>query len=242
MEEDKQYYAKVHSIESFGTVDGPGIRFVLFLQGCHLQCKYCHNRDTWDLKSGEYKSLDDIFEKIKRYKNYMMLSGGGVTVTGGEPLLQVKFLIELFKKLKGEGIHTCIDTSGIVAITDDIKELLKYTDLVLLDIKHIDDEKCKKLVGVSNKRELEFAQYLSENNIKIWIRQVLVPGYTDSEEDLKKLKKFIKSLKTVDNVQILPYHNMGKFKWEKIGSKYELEDVRTANQDDVDRVKKILGI
>ena len=242
MENDTQYYAKIHSIESFGTVDGPGIRFVLFLQGCHLQCKYCHNRDTWDMKGGEYKSLDDIFEKIKRYKNYMMLSGGGVTVTGGEPLLQVKFLKELFKKLKTEGIHTCVDTSGIVAITDDIKELLQYTDLVLLDIKHIDDEKCKKLVGVSNKRELEFAQYLSDNNIKIWIRQVLVPGYTDDEEDLKKLKKFIKSLKTVDNVQILPYHSMGKFKWEKLGNKYELEDVRDANQDDVDRVKKILGI
>ena len=242
MEEDKKYYVKIHSIESFGTVDGPGIRFVLFLQGCHLQCKYCHNRDTWDLKGGEYKTLDDIFEKIKRYKNYMTLSGGGVTATGGEPLLQVKFLIELFKKLKEEGIHTCIDTSGMVAITDEIKELLKYTDLVLLDIKHIDDEKCKKLVGISNKKELEFAQYLSDNNIKIWIRQVLVPGYTDDEEDLKKLKKFIKSLKTVEKVQILPYHSMGKFKWEKLGSKYELEDVRTANQDDVDRVKKILGI
>lgn len=242
METDKQYYAKVHSIESFGTVDGPGIRFVLFLQGCHLQCKYCHNRDTWDMKGGEYKSLDDIFEKIKRYKNYILLSGGGVTVTGGEPLLQVKFLIELFKKLKAEGIHTCIDTSGIVAITEDIKEVLKYTDLVLLDIKHIDDEKCKKLVGVSNKRELEFAQYLSENNIKIWIRQVLVPGYTDDEQDLLKLKKFIKSLNTVENIQILPYHNMGKYKWEKLGVKYELENVRQANQDDVERAKKILNI
>ena len=242
MEIDKKYYAKVHSIESFGTVDGPGIRFVLFLQGCHLQCKYCHNRDTWDINGGEYRTLDDILEKIRRYKNYMILSGGGVTVTGGEPLLQVKFLIELFKKLKAEGIHTCIDTSGIVAITDDIKEVLKYTDLVLLDIKHIDDEKCKKLVGVSNKRELEFAQYLSENNIKIWIRQVLVPGYTDDEQDLLKLKKFIKSLKTVENIQILPYHNMGKYKWEKLGLKYELENVRQANQDDVERVKKILGI
>jgi len=242
MEEDKQYYAKVHSIETFGTVDGPGIRFVLFLQGCHLQCKYCHNRDTWDLKGGEYKSLDDIFEKIKRYKNYMTLSGGGVTATGGEPLLQVKFLKELFKRLKEEGIHTCIDTSGMLAITDDIKELLKYTDLVLLDIKHIDDEKSKKLVGISNQRELEFAKYLSDNNIKIWIRQVLVPGYTDDEEDLKKLKKFIESLKTVEKVQILPYHSMGKFKWEKLGSKYELEEVRDANQDDVERVKKILGV
>ena len=242
MEKDLKYYAKVHSTESFGTVDGPGIRFVLFLQGCHLQCKYCHNRDTWDLKGGEYKSVDDILEKIKRYKNYMILSGGGVTVTGGEPLLQVKFLIELFKRLKEEGIHTCIDTSGIVAITDDIKEVLKYTDLVLLDIKHIDDEKCKKLVGVSNKRELEFAEYLSKNKIKMWIRQVLVPGYTDDEQDLMRLKKFIKSLKTVEKVQILPYHSMGKFKWEKLDVKYELENVRDANSDDVDRAKKILGI
>ena len=242
MEEDKQYYAKVHSIESFGTVDGPGIRFVLFLQGCHLKCKYCHNRDTWDMKSGEYKTLDDIFEKIKRYKNYMTLSGGGVTVTGGEPLLQVKFLIELFKKLKEEGIHTCIDTSGMVDITDDIKELLKYTDLVLLDIKHIDDEKCKKLVGFSNKKEIEFAKYLSENNIKIWIRQVIVPGYTDDEQDLLKLKQFINSLKTVEKVRFLPYHSMGKFKWGKLGSKYELEGVRDANQEDVDRANKILEI
>ena len=136
----------------------------------------------------------------------------------------------------------CKNTLGIVAITDDIKELLQYTDLVLLDIKHIDDEKCKKLVGVSNKRELEFAQYLSDNNIKIWIRQVVVPGYTDDEEDLKKLKKFINSLKTVEKVQVLPYHSMGKFKWENIGSKYELEEVRDANQDDVERVKKILGL
>ena len=242
MEKDSQNYAKIHSIETFGTVDGPGIRFVLFLQGCHLQCKYCHNRDTWNMKDGEYKSIEDIFEKIKKYKNYMTLSGGGVTATGGEPLLQVKFLIELFKKLKQEGIHTCIDTSGMIAITEDVKELLEYTDLVLLDIKHIDDEKCKKLVGMSNKRELEFAQYLSDNNIKLWIRQVVVPGYTDDEQDLKKLKQFIDSLKTVEKVQILPYHSMGKFKWGKIGSKYQLEDVRDANQEDVDRVKKILGI
>lgn len=242
MDKDLRYYAKVHSVESFGTVDGPGIRFVLFLQGCHLQCKYCHNRDTWDMNGGEYKSIDNIFGKIKRYKNYIMPSGGGVTVTGGEPLLQVKFLIELFKKLKEEGIHTCIDTSGMVAITEDIKEVLKYTDLVLLDIKHIDDEKCKELVGVSNKRELEFAKYLSENGIKMWIRQVLVPGYTDDEQDLLKLKEFIKSLKTVEKVQILPYHSMGKYKWEKLGLKYELENVRDANQSDVERAKKILEI
>lgn len=242
MEKDLRYYAKVHSVESFGTVDGPGIRFVLFLQGCHLQCKYCHNRDTWDINGGEYKSIDDIFEKIMRYKNYIKPSGGGVTITGGEPLLQAKFIIELFQKLKAEGIHTCIDTSGMVGITEDIKKVLQLTDLVLLDIKHIDSDKCKKLVGVSNEKEIEFAKYLSENNIKMWIRQVLVPGYTDDEEDLMKLKEFIKTLKTVEKVQILPYHSMGKFKWAKLGEKYELENVREATKEDVDRAKEILEI
>ena len=236
---DLQYYAKVHSIESFGTVDGPGIRFVLFLQGCHLKCKYCHNRDTWDINGGEEKTLEEIIEKIKNYKNYITISGGGVTVTGGEPLLQVKFLIELFKTLKKENIHTCIDTAGMVDITDDIKELLQYTDLVLLDIKHIDDEKCKNLVGVSNKKELEFARYLSDNNIKMWIRQVLVPGYTDDEKDLLKLKEFIGTLKTVEKVQILKYHSMGKYKWEKLGLKYSLEGVRDATAEDEERAKKI---
>ncbi len=242
MEKDLRYYAKVHSIESFGTVDGPGIRFVLFLQGCHLQCKYCHNRDTWDINGGEYKSVDEIVEKINRYKNYIIPSGGGVTVTGGEPLIQASFVLELFKKLKENGIHTCVDTSGMFALTDGIKEVLKYTDLVLLDIKHIDDEKCKELVGVSNKKELEFARYLSDNNIKMWIRQVLVPGYTDDRQDLLKLKDFLATLKTIEKVQILPYHNMGKYKWEKLGLEYPLEGVREANQEDIDIAKKILGI
>lgn len=238
---DLKYYAKVHSIESFGTVDGPGIRFVLFLQGCHLQCKYCHNRDTWDMNGGEYKSLDDIFEKIMKYKNYIY-PNGGVTVTGGEPLLQVKFLIELFEKLKKENIHTCVDTSGMVALTDDIKKLLSLTDLVLLDIKHINSEKCKNLVGFNNERELAFARYLSDNNIHMWIRQVLVPGYTDDEQALLKLKDFISSLNTVDKVEILPYHDMGRYKWEKLGLKYELDGVRVANDDDVKRAKNLLGI
>lgn len=242
MEKDLRYYAKVHSIESFGTVDGPGIRFVLFLQGCHLECKYCHNRDTWDMNSGEYKSVDDIMKKVIDYKNYIIPSGGGVTVTGGESLLQVKFLIEFFQKLKNEGINTCIDTSGMVVITEDIKEVLKLTDLVLLDIKHIDDEKCKKLVGRSNKLELEFAKYLSDNNIKMWIRQVLVPGYTDDEKDLIKLKNFIKSLKTVEKIELLPYHSMGKYKWEKLRIKYPLEGVREATNEDIDKAKKILEI
>ena len=242
MKKDLRHYVKIHSTESFGTVDGPGIRFVLFLQGCHLKCKYCHNRDTWDINGGENKSLDDILAKIKKYKNYIIQSGGGVTVTGGEPLLQVVFLNELFKQLKKEEINTCIDTSGMVAITQDIKKVLKLTDLVLLDIKHIDDEKCKELVGFSNKKELEFAKYLSDNNIKMWIRQVIIPGITDDEQDLIRLRDFIKTLKTVEKVQFLPYHTMGKYKWEKLGLKYELENIRDAKPKDIDRVNRIFNL
>lgn len=236
---DKKKFAKVHSIESFGTLDGPGIRFVLFLQGCALRCKYCHNRDTWDFNGGELKSLDGIFEKILRYKNY--IKNGGVTITGGEPLLQADFIIELFKKLKKENIHTCIDTSGMFSLTNKIKELIDVTDLFLLDIKHIDPEKCKNLVGFSNENELNFAKYLSEISKPIWIRQVLVPGITDNKEDLIKLKKFVQSLKTVQKFEILPYHTHGKFKWENLGVSYELQDIKDATIEDVKRANVILG-
>lgn len=238
---DLKYYAKVHSFETFGTVDGPGIRFVIFLQGCHLQCKYCHNRDTWDINGGTYKSLDEIYNRILHYKNYICPKGG-VTVTGGEPLLQAKFLLELFKKLKQAGIHTCVDTSGMFPLTKDIKNVLNFTDLVLLDIKHIDDKKCKDLVGHSNKLELAFAKYLSENNIPVWIRQVLIPGYTDDENDLIKLKEFISHLNNVERVELLPYHNMGAFKWTDLGFDYPLKDVRPADDNDIIRAKKILGL
>ena len=239
---DKENYGRIHSIESFGTVDGPGIRYVIFMQGCALRCKYCHNRDTWDVNGGELRSVDDLVNRIESYKAYILPSNGGVTVTGGEPLLQVKFVTNLFKRLKQQGIHTAIDTSGMFEITDDIKELLKYTDLVLLDIKHINDEKSKDLVGFSNKRELEFARYLSDNNIPIWIRQVLIPGITDDTQDLIDLRMFIKSLRTVEKVEILPYHDMGKHKWTNLGYEYLLENVRPANAEDVKRAKELLGL
>ena len=234
--------ARIHSFETFGAVDGPGIRYIIFFQGCHLQCKYCQNRDTWDTTQGTLYTVNDLVTKILKYKNYFLSSGGGVTVSGGEPLLQADFIIELFKELKKHNISTAIDTSGIIKINDKIKELINLTDLFLLDIKCINDEICKVLTGVSNKLELEFAKYLSDNNKDIWIRQVLVPGYTDNTNDLYDLKQFLDTLKTVKRIDILPYHDLGKFKWENLNLKYPLEGVRTANNEDVAKAKKILGI
>ena len=238
---DKKNFAKIHSIETFGTVDGPGIRFVTFFQGCHLQCKYCHNRDTWNINDGTYISIDELFENVLRYKAYIM-PNGGFTASGGEPLLQPYFLSSLFKKLKSEHIHTAIDTSGMIEITDSIKEVLSLTDLVLLDIKHINPKKCKELVGFSNEKELAFAKYLNDNNIPIWIRQVIIPGITDNEEDLLELKNFISSLNTVKKVELLPYHNLGKHKWEQLGFEYNLKDVQPATSEDIQRAKKILEL
>lgn len=233
---------KVHSIETFGTVDGPGIRFVVFLQGCPLKCLYCHNRDTWEVNAGNETNVDDLVSEIKRYLPYIRSSNGGVTVSGGEPLLQAKFVTTLFKKLKDLNIHTCLDTAGSLPITQDIENLLACTDLVLLDIKHINDEKAKILTGLSNKNNLAFAKYLSEHSIPVWIRQVLVPGYTDDKNDLIELKKFISTLSNVEKIELLPYHDLGKFKWEKLGYKYPLDGVRTANNEDLIRAKNILGI
>mgnify|MGYP001054450725 FL=1 len=232
----------IHSIESFGTVDGPGIRFVIFMQGCTLKCKYCHNRDTWKVNSGKKITIDELVKEIQNYRTYIENSGGGVTVSGGEPLLQAEFVTELFKNLKELGIHTALDTAGSIPLSPSIKELLKYTDLVLLDIKHIDDEKSKNLTGFSNKNNLEFAKYLNNINIPIWIRQVLVPGYTDDKFDLQKLKAFINSLSNVEKVELLPYHNLGKFKWDEIGDKYELENVVPPSQEDIKKAEQILGI
>lgn len=232
---------KIHSFESLGAVDGPGIRFVIFMQGCNLKCKYCQNRDTWDINLGSAYTVKEVIEKIMRYKNYMVASNGGVTLSGGEPLLQQDFVISLFQELKKQNISTCIDTSGMFGITDKIKQIVDLTDIFLLDIKSINDETCKNLTGFSNKQELEFAKYVSEKNKRLWIRQVLVPGITDKKEDLLQLKKFLDSI-NVEKFEFLPYHKLGKYKWEKLGLSYELEDVRTANNDDVKRAKKIMNI
>ena len=224
---------RIHSFESFGAVDGPGIRFIIFTQGCNLKCKYCQNRDTWNIKSGKEYTVKELIDQIVKFKEYMQVSGGGVTVSGGEPLLQPDFLIALFTELNKIGISTCLDTSGMVALTDKIKKVI--------DIKSINDETCKWLTGMSNKLELEFAKYINERGKRIWIRQVLVPGITDKEEDLIKLKEFLDRL-NIEKIDILPYHTLGKSKWEKLGIQYELDGTRPANSEDVAKAKKILGI
>lgn len=234
--------ALVNSIETFGTVDGPGIRYVLFLQGCHLECKYCHNKDACAFNVGNRIDAEELIKQVRRYREYLLASGGGVTASGGEPLLQPEFVSYFFRRIKEYNLNTALDTSGAVAITEQIKEVLKYTDLVLLDIKHIDDKKCIDLTGHSNKQTIEFARFLSTRDIPIWIRQVLVPGYTDNEEDLINLRKFISTLNNVQKVELLPYHNMGMHKWKELGLKYPLKGVREATEEDIEKAKKILEI
>lgn len=239
--DNKNVIGKIHSFESLGAVDGPGIRFVIFMQGCNLKCKYCQNRDTWDINAGKTYTVEQIVEKILRYKNYIIQSGGGVTLSGGEPLLQQDFVIALFEMLKKYNISTCIDTSGMFSITDKMERIINLTDIFLLDIKSINNEICKYLTGFSNELELKFAKYLNDKNKRIWIRQVLVPGITDKEEDLIKLKEFLDNI-NIEKFEFLPYHNLGKYKWEKLGLKYELEDIRVANNKDIERAKRIMKI
>lgn len=234
----------IHSFESFGTVDGPGIRFVVFLQGCPLRCKYCHNPDTWE-GGGQAYTAESVAQRALRFRNYFG-TNGGVTVTGGEPLLQIDFVTELFTILKAQGIHTCVDTSGFTFRKDDPisvekhEKLLKVTDLVLLDIKHIDDEACRALTGQSNQNTLAFARFLSDRHIPIWIRQVLVPGITDNEDSLKQTKAFVDTLQSVEKIEVLPYHTMGVVKYEKLGIPYPLQGVPTPTKESVEKAREIL--
>ncbi|MBP3376250.1 MAG: pyruvate formate lyase-activating protein [Clostridia bacterium] len=237
---------RIHSSESFGTVDGPGLRYVLFMQGCPMRCLYCHNPDTWKIDGGREMSADEVIREYK--KNEMFYKNGGLTVTGGEPLLQTDFLIELFKIAKKEGIHTCIDTSGITYDDSDeeyiskLDELMLYTDLVMLDLKHIDTEKHKELTGHSNERVLAFAKYLERKNIPTWIRHVVVEGYTDDENDLFALGEFIGTLKNVKALDVLPYHTMGATKYKELGIPYRLEGIKALSKSDAARAKeKILN-
>ncbi len=231
----------IHSVESCGTVDGPGIRFVVFTQGCPLRCQYCHNPDTWDYV-GEAKkmSADEIMEQYHGVKEFC---GGGITVTGGEPWVQIDFVTDLFKKAHLEGVHTALDTSGLLFNKDNtakIDELLKYTSLVLLDIKHIDDEEHKKLTGHSNKTILEFAKYLSDNKKPMWVRHVTVPGITMNEEYLTRLGEFLGTLNNVAALDVLPYHDMAIPKYENLGIEYPLKDVPPLTHDEAMEARNII--
>lgn len=237
---------RVHSLESFALVDGPGVRFCVFLQGCHMRCQYCHNPETWDLNSGEEWTAQDLLNKVIRYKNYWG-KDGGITVSGGEALLQMEFVTEFFRLAKEKGVHTTLDTSGNTFSLEEpyiskFNKLMEVTDLFMLDIKEMDEEKHKILTKWSNQNILQLAKYLSDNGKEMWIRHVLVPGITDEEEGLQQLADFIKELKTVSRVEILPYHTLGTFKWEKIGVEYPLEGVRVPNEEEVKKAEAILGI
>ncbi|CEI73978.1 pyruvate formate-lyase-activating protein [Romboutsia hominis] len=230
---------RVHSIETFGTVDGPGIRFIVFMQGCPLKCKYCHNRDTWDAKGGKEYTTDELITEVLKYSSYMKFSGGGLTVSGGEATLQPEFVAELFAKAKKNGIHTCLDTSGFVDI-DKIDPILDNTDLVLLDLKHMIDDKAKDLTGVTIQKTLKLAKHLDERNIPVWIRHVLVPGITDDRENLEALGKFVSTLNNVDRLELLPYHTIGVHKWESMGIEYELKGVPDATPEDIKKASQVL--
>jgi len=229
--------ARIHSFESFGTVDGPGVRFVIFFQGCHLSCQYCHNRDLWENNRGTEYTVTQLFTEIKKYKPYFATSGGGVTVSGGDPILQAKAVSALFRKCRAAGIHTALDTSGGVPLTPDVEELLAVTDLVLLDIKQINDERHRILTGISNRCTLTFAKYLAEKKIPAWIRYVVVPSITDSEEDCKTLSAFINNLPNVKKLELLAFHKMGEFKWKELGESYQLSETPTPTEADMNRVK-----
>lgn len=221
----------IHSIETCGTVDGPGVRFVIFTQGCPLRCQYCHNPDTWSFDSNKNLLVKDILNQYDGVKEFVK---GGITVTGGEPLMQIPFVTELFKNAKIKSIHTALDTSGVIFDRDNttkLDELLKYTDLVLLDIKHIDEEEHKKLTGVSNKNILDFAKYLSEKNVPVWIRHVVVPDITYNETYLKKLGKFLATLNNIQALDVLPYHNMAVAKYNNLGISYPLNDIQPLTKE-----------
>jgi len=236
--------ARVHSIETFGAVDGPGIRFVVFLKGCRLRCRFCHNPDTWTDDGADLIEADELLDRAERYRSYWG-SNGGITVSGGEPLLQMDFLLDFFTKAKERGISTCIDTAGEPFTRGEpwfsqFRKLMDVTDLLLLDIKQINREEHIRLTGKANDNILDMFRYLSDTGKPIWIRKVLVPGWTDSDEELQKEAAFIRTLTNVQRVDVLPYHTMGVYKWQELGIPYPLKDVKPPTDESVRHAEEIL--
>lgn len=235
----------IHSIETFGSVDGPGVRFIVFMQGCPMRCLYCHNPDSWKTRVGEQMTTDELLEKALRYRTYWG-DKGGITVSGGEALMQMEFVTELFEKAHSMGINTCLDTSAQPFTRkspwfDNFQKLMAVTDTILLDIKHIDNEEHRKLTRFSNENILDCARYLSEIAKPVWIRHVLVPGITDVDAYLHRLHDFLSTLKNIERIDVLPYHTLGTFKYEKLGIEYPLADVPTPTKERVDNARKILN-
>lgn len=243
--EAEQRIGYVHSLESFGSVDGPGVRYIIFLSGCAMRCQFCHNPDTWDIKTGKSYTADELLDMALRYRSYWR-DKGGITVSGGEPLLQIDFLTELFRKAKKKGINTTLDTSGNPFTTAEPfytkwLELMKYTDLVMLDIKHIDDEQHKVLTGHTNRNILEMAKIMSDMGKKMWIRHVLVPERNDTDEYLIRLSEFIKTLNGVEKIEVLPYNTLGVFKWQNLNIPYQLEGIDPPTKERIENANNILG-
>ena len=226
----------IHSIETFGAVDGPGIRYVVFMQGCPLRCLFCHNPDSWKLKDGKKMSVKELITDIKKYTNY--IKSGGVTISGGEPLMQPKFTLKLIKAIKKLGINVAIDTAGSLPLKVS-KKILQEVDLVLLDIKGLDDELNLKLTGAHNYNTLQTLEYCQQINKDVWIRQVVVPGYTLSDEYLTKLAEFLSKYKCVKNVDLLPFHKFGEFKWKTLNLDYKLYNTKEPTKDEIKRAKEI---
>ena len=235
---------RVHSFESFGAVDGPGVRFLIFLQGCPMRCRYCHNPDSWKIGAGEEYSAEEILDRAERFRSYWG-DRGGITVSGGEALLQIDFLIELFELARERGISTCLDTSAQPfsregVFFDKFRRLMRVTDTVLLDIKHIDDTEHRSLTGHTNRNILDCARYLDEIGKRVWIRHVLVPGITDNDEWLIQLRDFLSTLSNVERIDVLPYHTMGIYKYRELGIKYSLEGVEPPSRERIDNANRIL--
>lgn len=233
----------IHSIETFGSVDGPGVRYVIFLQGCQMRCQFCHNADTWQIKDPDTEA-SKVLLKALRYRPYWK-DKGGITVSGGEPLLQIDFVLELFQLAKKEGIHTVLDTCGqpfseTKEFMEKLNALMEVTDLVLLDIKHIDNQQHRLLTGHDNTNILAFAKYLDSISKPVWIRHVLVPQRNDEDTYLKALNQFIQGLSNVERVEVLPYHTLGAYKWEALGMKYPLEGIAPPSKERVDNANRIL--
>ncbi len=241
MNSHNEIKGRIHSFESCGTVDGPGLRFIVFMQGCPLRCLYCHNPDSWDVDSGEFYSVDAVFEQVKKYKSYMKFSGGGLTVSGGEPLMQAGFVNELFKKCHENGINTALDTSGVLSVDDEmIKELYSNTDLVLLDMKGSNKDLFKNVTKGSFNNVITTLEYLTQIDKNVWIRHVLVPELTDYDEYLHELGALLKGRENIKLVEILPFHQIGEFKWHELELSYELEGVPEPTKERVENAIKIL--